>query len=274
VERLSKALRSAGIDGARREAFWLVEAATGLGRTEIVTARPGVDAQQVRRAEGLVERRCAGEPLQYVTGIAGFRMLELAVGPGVLIPRPETEIVAEQAMSRLPRAGTLVDVGTGSGAIALAVAQERPDARVIATDSSFDALRWARENSERLALEIDLVECDLLDGLDDALKGGIDVIVSNPPYVSETESAALPPEVLDHEPHAALFAGEEGLGVIRRLARDARDWMVPGGWLVLETAGDRAAPVTAELGRLGYEEVGVRRDLNALERIAEGRTRA
>jgi release factor glutamine methyltransferase len=266
-------LRSTGIEGGGREAFWLVEAATGLTRSTIISERPIVDAEQVRRAESLAERRCAGEPLQYVTGIAGFRSLELAVGPGVLIPRPETEIVVEQAMKRLPRGGTLVDVGTGSGAIALAVAQERPDARVIGTDASRDALGWARRNCERLESDVELIECDLLDGLDDSLHRAVDAIVSNPPYVSEAERLTLPPEVVEHEPHAALFAGSDGLGVIRRLAGDALRWLKPGGWLVLETAGNRAAPVVAELQRLGYEPVGIEKDLNGLERIAEARMR-
>ena len=266
-------LRSAGIEEAERQAFWLVEAATGLARPTIISGRPVVDAEGVRRAESLAERRCSGEPLQYVTGTAGFRLLELAVGPGVLIPRPETEIVVDQAMRRLPRGGTLVDVGTGSGAIALAIAQERPDSHVVGTDSSGDALAWARKNRERLALDVELVECDLLDGLHDSLHGVVDVVVSNPPYVSETERAALPPEVVEHEPHAALFAGPEGVGVIRRLASDARNWIRSGGWLVLETAGNRAAPVVAELQRLGYEAVGIEKDLNGLERIAEARMR-
>ena len=266
-------LRSAGIEEFRREAFWLVEAATGLSRTEIISARPILDTHQVLRAEGLAERRRAGEPLQYVTGIAGFRSLELAVGPGVLIPRPETEVVVEQAMKRLPVEGTLVDVGTGSGAIALAVAKERPDAQVIATDSSRDALKWALENSNRLALNVELIECDLLDGLDGSLHRALDVVVSNPPYVSDAERSTLPPEVVGHEPHSALFAGPDGLGVIRRLARDARNWIKPGGWLVLETAGNRAGAVASELHDLGYVAVGIERDLNGLERIAEARTR-
>lgn len=273
MERLSERLRNAGIEGARREAFWLVEAATGLSRSEIVASRPGVDAGQVRRAEEFAERRCAGEPLQYVTGVAGFRSIELSVGPGVLIPRPETEVVVEQAIKRLPRAGRVVDVGTGSGAIAFAVAKERPDAHVIGTESSPDALRWARENADRLGLDVELVECDLLDGLGEALRRAVDVVVSNPPYVAESERDSLPPEVVDHEPHSALFAGSDGLEVIRRLAHDARDWIKSGGWLVIETAGDRAAPVAAELQRLGYESVAIRKDLNELERIAEGRFR-
>jgi release factor glutamine methyltransferase len=273
VERLAERLHTAGIEGARREAFWLVEAATGLSRSEIVASRPGVNTEQVRRAEEFAERRCAGEPLQYVTGVAGFRSIELSVGPGVLIPRPETEVVVEQAIKRLPHAGRLVDVGTGSGAIALAVATERRDARVIGTESSPDALRWARQNAERLGLDVELVECDLLDGLGEPLRRAVDVVVSNPPYVAESERDSLPPEVVDHEPHSALFAGSDGLEVIRRLAHDARKWIKSGGWLVLETAGDRAAPVAEELQRLGYESVAIRNDLNRLERIAEGRVR-
>lgn len=269
VERLAEALRTAGIAGARREAFWLVEAATGLSRSEIISRRPELGAEEVRRAGDLAERRCSGEPLQYVTGVAGFRELELAVGPGVLIPRPETEVVVEHAMPRLPHGGTVVDVGTGSGAIALSLAQERPDARVVGTDSSSEALLWARKNSIRLDSGVVLVQCDLLDGLDEDLRGEIDVIVSNPPYVSDAERGRLPAEVVDHEPHEALFAGSDGLGVIRRLARAARSWLKPGGWLVLETAGDRAAPVRSELLASGYQDVAIGRDLNGLERVVE-----
>ena len=163
-------------------------------------------------------RRIDGEPLQYLTGLAGFRYLELRVGPGVLVPRPETEIVAQTAIDLLPRGGTVVDVGTGSGAIALAIRHERPDARVVATDISEEALVWARRNREELALEVELIACDLLDGVDHGLRGAIDVIVSNPPYVAPEERDDLPVEVRDHEPDVALFAPRDGLDVIGRRA--------------------------------------------------------
>ena len=227
----------------------------------------------VERALELTDRRASGEPLQYVTGVAGFRRLELAVGPGVLIPRPETEIVAEHAMQRLPSGGTIVDVGTGSGAIALSVADERRDARVYATEVSETALGWARKNTINLQLNVDLVRGDLFDGLPRDLAGHVDVVVSNPPYVSVGDADTLPPEVVDHEPEEALFAGTEGLRVIADIGARARTWLRIGGWLVLEMGFDQSDAVLRLLTDGGYEEVAAHPDLTGHLRVAEGRHR-
>ena len=237
------------MDNARREARWLDEAAS--------------DATHLAE---LVRRRIEGEPLQYLTGIAGFRHLELKVGPGVFIPRPETEVVTEIALGFLPEGGTIVDVGTGSGAIALAVADERSDARIYATDISEEALTWARRNRDSLGLAVELVAGDLFDALPRELGGAVDVIVSNPPYIGYAEAASLPVDVRDHEPEVALFAPEDGLSVVRRLAEEARVWLRAGGHLVLEIAPQQAGAVAELLS--DYRGVRIEKDLTGRDRVA------
>jgi release factor glutamine methyltransferase len=263
-------LTSAGVVHAAIEAEWLIESASGLAREDIISADPDLDAAAEARLRALVERRSMGEPLQYVTGVAGFRHLELMVGPGVFIPRPETELVAELAMSHLPSDGVLVDAGTGSGAIALSIAKERVDARVWATELSEDALGWATKNRDALGLDVELVKSDLLDELPAELAGHVDVIVGNMPYVPLEEAEFLPVDVVQHEPEVALFGSTDGLAVIERLAHQSLRWLRPGGWLVLEIGDRQGARVQAMLGRLHYEQVAMHRDLAGRERIVDG----
>jgi release factor glutamine methyltransferase len=250
------------------DAWWILEAVTKRDRAELLL-EPAVTPDEERCCELLAARRAAGEPLQYVTEVAAFRHLQIAVGPGVFIPRPETELVAEQAMTRLPHGGSLVDVGTGSGAIALAVAGERPDATVFATESSAPAMSWAQRNRDALGAKVELVACDLLSGLPARLKGSFDVVVSNPPYIDRAEAIVLPAEIVDHEPHRALFAAERGLDVAIRLADAALPWLKSQGWLVLEIGRDQGHSVTALLGAAGYDHVAVKPDLAGHDRIAE-----
>ena len=218
----------------------------------------------------LVRRRVAGEPLQYLTGLAGFRRLELRIGPGALVPRPETESLAGRAIDLLPTDGIAVDVGTGAGPIALAIADERPSAHVIGTDVSEEALRWARLNRDELGLEVELIECDLFEGLPNRLRRAVDVVVANPPYISENERNALPAEVVDHEPGVALFASRDGLEIFERIAVSARGWLRPGGWFLSEIGDRQGATVTRLLQFLGYSDVVIRPDLVGRPRIAEG----
>ena len=232
--------------------MWLLEASSNL-----------------EAALALARRRANGEPLQYLTGVAGFRHLELAVGPGVLVPRPETEQVAQRALDLLPQGGTLVDIGTGSGAIALSVASERRDAAVWATDISAAALRWARSNADRLKLKVETLEGDLFAPLPERLKGHVDVVVANPPYVGTDEADSLPLDVVDHEPHLALFA-DDGLSVIRRLVDEAPRWLAPRGWLVLEISERHPAEVEEMLRERGFRDVFVEQDLAGKARIASG----
>ena len=269
LARVEETLRKAGREAPGQEAWWILEAATKRDRAGLVT-EPEISREEERSCERLAARRAAGEPLQYVTQVAGFRGLDLAVGPGVFIPRPETELVAERAMSRLPRGGTLVDVGTGSGAMALAVAKERGDATVLATESSTAALAWAERNQAALGVPVELVPGDLLSGLDPSLAGAIDVVVSNPPYIDRAQASSLPQEVVGHEPDRALFATEAGLDVLIRLADAAISWLHREGWLVLEIASDQAESAAALLGAAGYERVSIGEDLAGNPRIAEG----
>lgn len=237
-----------------REAAWIIES-----------------ARDHEHALELARRRGSGEPLQYITGEAHFRRLTLKVGPGVLIPRPETEIVTERALERLPKKGVLVDIGTGSGAIALAIKDERRDAYVYATENEADALDWAWRNISALGLEVKLIDSDLFSHLPENLRANVDVVVSNPPYVATDDAGLLPVDVVAHEPHAALFAGPDGLDVIRSVASDAPGWLKSDAWLVLEIGEAQAAPVRELLSELGYRDIEIHDDLTGRPRIAEGR---
>lgn len=222
---------------------------------------------------GLVERRAAGEPLQYLTGHQAFRGLDLRVGPGVLVPRPETEMVVERALSLIAPVPSplVVDVGTGSGAIALAVAAERPSALVWATEVSAAALEWARRNAAVLGLErVAFLQGDLLGCLPQSLAGEVDLVVANPPYLSETLVASAAADVREHEPWVALASGPTGLEVPSRLICSALPWLRPGGWLVMETWPGQAEALVALLEG-SYEAVAARPDLAGSLRMVEGR---
>lgn len=266
--RVKEILESSGISNAQREAEWIIEAVTGLSRGEIATAADP-EGPMIAAVLALAERRAAGEPLQYVTGVVGFRHLELQVGPGVFIPRPETEVVAGRAMEHLPQGGVAIEIGTGSGAIALSIADERPDASVLATEHSAEALEWAQRNRETLGLDVEMVKADLFDGVPERLKGTVDLVVSNPPYVPEGFN--LSREVMEFEPHVALFADDAGLGIIRKLLADAKDWLRPGGWVVLEIGEFQRDAVARLLNELGFDDVQIHLDLAERARIAEGR---
>lgn len=268
LERIRKQLEDSGIENAQRESEWIVEAATGLDRSVIVAGGMQLTDEQQREALALAQRRADGEPLQYVTGIAGFRYLELKVGPGVFIPRPETELVVERALGVLPEGGTVVEIGTGSGAMALSLAQERPDARVWATEYSDEALSWAIRNRDELGLEVEMVKGDMFEGLPGDLKGQIDVIVSNPPYIPQ--GFTLAKEIIDFEPHVALFADDSGLGFIERMIEDAREWLASPGRIIMEISEAQRDAVSALLTSAGFSDVTVVKDLTERPRIAEG----
>ena len=246
----------------------MIEAVVGSDSRDSAQSLPPTVVDAVR---SLTNRRAAGEPLQYLTGIAGFRRLELQVGPGVLIPRPETESVAGRAIDLVPQGGIAVDVGTGSGAIALAIADERPDAVIFATDCSDAALAWAEKNRGATRAAVELIRCDLMDGLPPHLRGTVDVVVSNPPYVATSDRASLPVDVVEHEPHEALFADGDGMSVLRRLAPEAMRWLRSEGWIVLEIGESQEEAVLTLLGEAGYADARVSPDLAGRPRIAEGR---
>jgi len=259
-------LAAAGVASPRVDAELLVGTVLGTTRTAVyVDSGRELSAEESAGLERLVVRREAREPLAYVLGEWGFRRLTLKVDRRVLVPRPETEVVVERCLDLLRGLDrpAVLDVGTGSGAIALAIADEHPGARVTATDVSFGALEVARENARATGLEIALAEQDVRDGLE----GAYDLVVSNPPYVTAEEIETLEPEVRDWEPRIATV-GEEHTNAIA--AASARV-LVPGGHLVLEVADGRAAEVSDVLRRLGYEEVRSGEDLAGRDRVVEGR---
>jgi release factor glutamine methyltransferase len=256
------ALTAAGCGTPRLDAEVLLADAIGADRA-VVIAHPerALEPHEARRFREHVARRSRREPVAYVLGRKPFRRLELAVDPRVLIPRPETEHLVEAALD-LPRGASVVDVGTGSGAVALALKDERPDLLVTATDSDAGALAVARANAARLGLEIALVEADLVDG-------SFDAVLSNPPYVREDERATLSPEILRYEPPHALFAGRDGLDVLRRLAPAAA--ATGAGFAAFEVGAGQAAEVAALMSSAGFERTETARDLAGIERVVVAR---
>jgi release factor glutamine methyltransferase len=256
-------LAGRGVESARLDAERLLARALGLSRIELYTQhdRP-LTPEERDRARGLVRQRGRREPLAYVLGDWDFRRLTLKTDARALVPRPETEIVVERCLALLDgsEAPAVLDVGTGTGAIALAIAQERPDARVTATDVSPEALSLARENAAANGLEVDFALADMFDGVD----GAFDLVVSNPPYVLPEEVDALEPEVRDWEPRDALV----DRGQTERLAVQAAGRT---RWLVVEVHSGQAAATVTKLQRLGYREIAVRTDLSGRDRIVEGR---
>jgi release factor glutamine methyltransferase len=260
-------------DGARAEAEILLAHCLGCDRTAL-WARPetAVPSAVAAACRALARRRAAGEPVAYLVGHRGFWTLELEVTPAVLIPRPETELLVEQVLAAFPAdaAVRLVDLGTGSGAIALAVAAERPCWEILATDAAADALAVARRNAARLGLAA--VAFRLGDWTQACRRGErFSVIVSNPPYVAEGDPHLAEGD-LPWEPRAALVAGPDGLDAIRRLVAAAPAHLAPGGWLLLEHGADQGAAVRAILAGAGLDAVHTVRDLAGLERVSGGRS--
>jgi release factor glutamine methyltransferase len=266
LERAANELAVAGVDTPHVDAEWLLAHVLGTTRSGLALAGEVAEADR-ERLQALVERRAQREPLAYVLGEWGFRRLTLSVDARALVPRPETEMVVERCLSLLagldgPR---VLDVGVGSGAIALAIADEHPGARVLGVDSSEAALSLAEQNRAAAGVNgrVRLLHGDLLAGL----PGPFDLVVSNPPYVAPEEWGALQPEIRLYEPRAALV----GTGVAETIAREARQVLAEGGWLVLEAGDGQAAALAPALEGLGYEAVTVTRDLAGRERVVEGR---
>jgi release factor glutamine methyltransferase len=260
-------LGAAGIETPRVDTELLLAHVLATTRSGLLAnGRRLVTAAERAELERLLVRREAREPLAYVLGEWGFRRLTLAVDARALAPRPETEIVVERCLALLRGIGSprVLDVGTGSGAIALAIADEHASAHVTAIDVSEDAIELARENADRLGLEIDVERRDLFDGLP---AGPWDLVVSNPPYVRPADIERLAPEVRDWEPRAALV-GERASEAIAEVARSV---LRAGGALVLETADGDAKRVAGLFRGSGYRDVVVTRDLSGRERVVEGR---
>jgi release factor glutamine methyltransferase len=260
-----------GVPTPRLDAELLAAHAFGLSRVQLYTQfdRP-LEAAELSTFRALVKRRQAGEPVAYLTGHKEFWSLDLAVGPQVLVPRPDTETLIEEALARLPpgRPARVADVGTGSGAIALALARERPEISVFASDLSAKALAVAQGNAERLGLAVTFVEGDLLAPL--FPHGPFDLVAANLPYVPTAEIPNLAPEVRA-EPLEALDGGPDGLDLLRRLITGVSSVLLPGGSVVLEVGAGQAPATVAYCARAGLVEVCTRRDLAGIERVVAAR---
>jgi release factor glutamine methyltransferase len=265
------AFKSAGIDSPRLTAEVLLAHGLGSNRLDLYLNhdRPlGEDERAVVRE--LVRRRLDREPTAYIVGKRAFWTIELAVGPGVLIPRPETEGLVEAALAHLSAAGhdapRLLDMCTGSGAVALALVAELPGARVTAVDASCPALAWARKNTVRLGLDdrVDLVAADLFTALGPGAR--FEVITINPPYVSGEEWDTLAPEIKDHEPREALVAGPTGLEVIRPAAMEAARFVATGGLVVCEIGHGQATAAMACFEAV-FDRAELGRDLSGIPRL-------
>ena len=217
----------------------------------------------LQRFDAAATRRLAGEPVAYLLGQKEFFGLSLQVDARVLVPRPDTETLVEWALEHLPGGGSVVDLGTGSGAIALALAHARPDALVAAVDRNADALAVASANAEQLGLRVRFMQADWLQGVDSPY----DLIVSNPPYIAEADPHLA---ALVHEPLSALAAGKDGLDDLRTIVANAPAHLSPGGWLLLEHGHDQAEPVCALLRAQGFVQVGSRMDLAGIARCSGG----
>jgi release factor glutamine methyltransferase len=265
----------AGLDEPRVDAEHLLSQALGVARMQIYLRFDQVVAEPARATlRDLIRRRLAREPVAYIAGRRGFHALglDLAVDRRVLIPRPETEHLVDWLLERLPFAPTPIhvrDIGTGSGAIALAIKHARRDARVTASDRSPDALAVARDNAARLALDIDFLESDLLGVVPDQ---PYDAIAANLPYIPTADLADLQPEVRDFEPRLALDGGRDGLDLVRRLVSEATrpGVLTPGGRLLLEIGMGQADATRDLLLAAGFVDVAARRDLAGIERILAG----
>jgi release factor glutamine methyltransferase len=265
--------------GERPQARWICETACGLDGDEFLAELDEPATQRmVAQLDAMIARYRAGEPLAYVLGHWSFRTIELMVDRRVLIPRPETEVVAGRALE-LARdvvgQRRVVDLGTGSGAIGLSLAAELPltGTEVWLTDYSTDAVDVARANAVglgRAATNVRVCHGSWFDALPVDVRGNIDVVVSNPPYIADGDPEVAE-SVLEYEPHTALFAGDDGLDDVRTIARDARDWLRSGGWLVMEIGYRQGDAVKALLERFGYVDVTIGNDLTGRPRIAEAR---
>jgi release factor glutamine methyltransferase len=273
-ELIAEATGRVGATDARR----IAERAGGFSAAELILA---LDERVTTRTIGFVDRMVArretGEPLQYVLGEWSFRTLDLVVDRRVLIPRPETEVVCEVALTELDRLGAarpvVVDLGTGSGALALSIASERPKADVWATDASPDALAVARANLAglgRAGQRVRVAEGSWFDALPGELRGAVDLIVSNPPYVAETDE--LPAEVADWEPRSALIPGPTGLEAIEIIVAGARAWLRHPGALVVELAPTQADAALALAQAAGFDEAVIRQDLAGRDRMLVARS--
>jgi release factor glutamine methyltransferase len=266
LEGAITAIAAAGCETPRLDAEVMLCEILGVSRERLLTDRTlTVAGPAVRQFQSAVRRRSIErEPVAYIVGHRGFRRLELATDERALVPRPETELLVEAGLS-LPQGARVLDLCTGSGAVALALADERPHLRLAGSDSSARALALASENAARLGLEVEWIESDLLATVPDRF----DAVLANPPYVAERERGRLAPEILRHEPPEALFAGEDGLDVIRRLLGELERRETVRS-VALEVGHGQAAEVTGLVRAAGFVDCRCKKDLAGVERVVSG----
>ena len=268
LREAARLLAGAGLDEPGAEAMALVREVTGIGTAEFYAGNPEVAEDAARSVMEAASRRARREPIQYITGSVEFMGLSLRVGPGVLVPRPETELLVEEFRRRFPDRSaplSVLDLCTGSGCIALAIALHYPNAEVTATDASREALSYAAGNKEGLGLlNVSLVEGSLYEPLKE---GTFHAIVSNPPYIPAAEIDTLMPEVSRYEPRAALDGGADGLEFYRLIIRGARERLRPGGLLMLELGAGQREQVEAMAIGNGLSPQGIIRDAGGHERV-------
>lgn len=266
LEWTKEFLASRGVENARLEAEWLLCAATGLDRVGLyLNFEKPLDDDELAAYRAMVARRGRREPLQHILGTQEFCGLEFEVTPDVLIPRHDTETLVNEALDRKPDAGSVLDIGTGSGCIAVALARRLPGVPVSAVDISGAALAVARRNAERNAVAIEFLPGSLLEPV---AGRHFDLIVSNPPYIPSSDIPALEPEVRDFDPRGALDGGADGLDVYRALIPAAAVCLNPGGWLLLEVGAGQAADVARMFRTAGvYDEPVITCDGGGIERV-------
>lgn len=256
-----------GVDGARGEAETLLLRILDIDRPTLFMREQGLSTAEAKAFGRALCRRCSGVPLQHLTGEQAFRHLELEVRPGVFVPRPETETVVEVALEMSGGAPVVADLCTGSGAIALAIAHERPGAVVFATDVSAEAVALARANASRLGLPATVEQGDLFESLPAELRGALDLVVANPPYLPVRDAASLPTDVRA-DPASALFGDGE---LYARLFAEAQDWLRVGGAIVVEIDAREGAAISRAARAAGFVRVRVVEDLTGRDRVVAGR---
>jgi release factor glutamine methyltransferase len=259
-------LAKKGVESPRLDAELLLAHALSCSRTRLyVDYDKPLSADELARVKPLFQRRAQREPVAYILGVREFYGRPFRVRPGVFIPRPETELLVRMAVEAVPEAARVLDLCAGSGAVGVTIAAELPASRADLVEASPEAAAAARENAEALAPgRVRVFEGDLFAALPEPER--YDAVLANPPYVPERDRGRLAPEIVVHEPAEALFAGEGGLQVIRRIVAEAKNWLAPGGFLGIEIDPSLTGEVCALYARCGFQEVSVVKDLAALDR--------
>ncbi|WP_306536285.1 peptide chain release factor N(5)-glutamine methyltransferase [Geobacter sp.] len=262
-------LAEKGVENARLETEWLLSAALGLDRVGLyVNFDKPLNQEELSLCRGLVARRAKREPLQYILGTQEFCGLDFAVTPAVLIPRHDTEVLVEEALRRAPNATTVLDIGVGSGCIAVALAKQLPDAQVWGVEQFPEAIALAQQNVERHGVRVTLFEGSLFEPFADQR---FDLIVSNPPYIPTADLETLQPEVREYEPRAALDGGADGLDFYRIIVPAAPEHLNPGGSLMVELGIGQAETVLGMFGQAGFGDCFTAKDPNGIDRVVGGR---